>query len=233
MLKYSDTKLSGLNFHFRLGRNTPDSLAGIELFKSTDFIENLFRELEGSAIKFDTNLDIKLIYNSENIDQTALVNTNIGLEVLTPVETQVKYKGIIQINEGIAWQTEYVLEPEDNKIYKIGRGKNPKLPNSLRISNDIAFVSLEEDPDIKHQINNNVSRSIAIIFYDKESNNFVLKRSELMNNLQHIIKVFSISPQGKFSESNLSHPSTNHILKDDDQIVINDKISMAFKKQKI
>lgn len=229
-LAFSGVKLSGISIHFRNGRTAPEVVAGQKIFENnTQFLNKLYRELSAHGIGYTDNLKIKLIYNSTRIDQVAQINKNIGIEVFTPQQTAEKFEGVLKIQEGYAWENEYKIEPIPGKIYYIGRGKNPKLDNARRINNDIAFISLEEKNDEKYKINNYVSRSIAQIYYDEEKNVFVIKRSPLMNNMQHIIKVYSLSLSG-FNEISLTNTSMQHILKDRDEIVFNEKISLQFSK---
>lgn len=233
-LAFSGVKLSGISIHFRNGRTAPEVVAGQKIFENnTQFLHKLQRELTAHGIGYTDHLKIKLIYNSKSIDQVAQINKNIGVEVFTPQQTAEKFKGKIVIHEGFAWENEYILEPIPDKFYNIGRGKNPKLDNGLRVRNDIAFISLDEVKEEKYQLNNYVSRTILQIFYDESNNEFILKRSGMLgNNLKHKVKVFSTTISG-FQETNLSHSTMNYTLQNGDQIMINDKITLEFLKEKI
>ena len=71
------------------------------------------------------------------------------------------------------------------------------------------------------------------IFYDESNNEFILKRSGMLgNNLKHKVKVFSTTISG-FQETDLSHSTMNYTLQNGDQIMINDKITLEFLKEKI
>lgn len=230
VLSFADTKVSGIDFHFRGSKNSPDGLAGKELFTNTDFRQSLFRELEGNAIQYDPDMNMQLVYNSESIDQHTLVNRNISFNLVTPIpEKTKKFNAVFTILKGFAWQEKYTLKPEPNVDYFVGRGKEPQLDNGIVIKNTIAFISVDEEQDEKNLINNYISRSIALIYYDESRNEFIIKRSGLMNNSKHILKVVSVSRGGLVSYS-LNNTTIEHVLKDGDNIIVNDKISMRFQK---
>ena len=225
-LSYSGVKLSGINFHFKNAKTSSEAVAAQKIFVEDDkFLNKLYRKLDDAGIAYLEPLKVKVIYNSESIEDGSLYQ----VEVLTPKETNGKYKGKITITEGFAWQEEYILDQNPEKIYYIGRGKNPKLESGLRVKNDIAFVSLDEESDPKFAINNYISRSMAFIYFDADTNQFILKRSAKMKNSNHVLKVFRDTVSG-IQESNLTHISMSYALESGDQIMINDKLAMEFQK---
>lgn len=233
VLSYADTKITGIVFHFRKGKNSPDSLAGTELFKAGSFRQKLFIELDNSAIKYDPEFTLKLIYNSETIDHHTLANANTSFELLTPATVKIrKFNAVFKIIMGIAWEEQYVFEPVTDKDYFIGRGKTPQLDNGIVIENSIAFISVGERKEEQYLINNHISRSMALVYYDEELNEYLIKRSGLMNNSGHVLKVVSVTREGIVT-NNLNHSNIVHVLKEGDNIIVNDKISMKFHKEAI
>uniref|UniRef100_UPI0039A50432 hypothetical protein n=1 Tax=Ornithobacterium rhinotracheale TaxID=28251 RepID=UPI0039A50432 len=230
ILSYSSVKISGINFHYKNGENSPEVIAVSNIINDYNFINKLKITLDNKSIRHTDDIKISQNYNSSNIDNCAKITPNIGIEILTPTQTNEKIIGEIIAHEGFTWEEKYTLEPIEDKIYNIGRGKKPKLDNGFRIINDIAFISLDEIQDRKYKINNYVSRSIAQIYYEKNKNMFALRRSSLMNNMQHTIKVMRLSIKNDLEEIRITSPDLIHLLKNGDQIMINDKIILEFKQ---
>lgn len=231
VLSFGESCLKGLKFHFRAGANSPEGVAGQELFQSEAFREHLLRELDGIGVNYQVDCHIDLLFHSAHIEEVTLLSPNLGFEIILPQREATSYIALLCVDKGLAWQDEYHLNPKQQTTWKIGRGKEAKLDDHSIIKNDIAFISWQEKQEERYRINDYVSRSIAIIDYHEKGNVFVLKRSNLMNNLQHTIKVISKEENGERRSYSLGHHAGNHILKDQDRILFNDMIEMTFKKQ--
>ncbi|MBZ4191124.1 hypothetical protein [Niabella beijingensis] len=226
MLGYSATKISGLVFHSAYKDNAIENVGLMSLVKDPQFISRIKREFRSRGIQYLEPLSVEVIHESPDTARVTAITEGIGVEVLTPGESLRKLKARVVATEGITWEQEYILEPS-GKHYFIGRGKDPKIENGPKIHNDIAFVGIEEQNEEQYKINNFISRSHAMIVFDKEIGAYKIYRSKFLNNPSHKIKIFNASLDD-FSGISLGNAAVPHVLKDGDSICFNDKIVLEF-----
>ena len=226
MLGYGTTTVSGLVFHSRYKDNAIENVGLLTLIKDQKFVNRIKRELKSRGIAYKDNLTLELVADPENAGKFTTIIDGIGVEVLTPKDTARKLNARVIATEGILWEPEYVLEPT-GKHYFIGRGKDPKIENGPKIHNDIAFIGIEEKNEEQYKINNFISRSHAVIVFDKEIGAYKLYRSKFLHNPAHKIKVFNTSLDD-FTGVTLGNAAVPHILKNGDAICFNDKVVLEF-----
>lgn len=226
MLGYGKAVVSGLTFHSAFADNAVENVGLKSLVKDENFIKRIKRDFKAKGIQYKEDFTIDVIHESANIGKVTKVTEGIGVEVLTPNETMRKVTAHIVATEGITWEPEYILEPT-GKQYFIGRCKNPKIENGPKIQNDIAFVGVEEKNEEQYKVNNFISRSHAVIVFDKDMGAYKIYRSKFLNNPSHKIKIYNTA-LNDFNGVNLSNANVPHVLKDGDSITFNDKIVLEF-----
>ncbi|ANH81069.1 hypothetical protein A8C56_08830 [Niabella ginsenosidivorans] len=226
MLGYGDTTVSGLIFHSAYKDNSVENVGLMTLIKDQKFINRIKREFRSRGIAYKDDLTLELVHEPEDAGKFTAIMAGIGVEVITPKGAARKIKAKVVAAEGILWEPEYILEPT-GKHYFIGRGKDPKIENGPKIHNDIAFVGIEEKNEEQYKINNFVSRSHAVIVFDKETGAYKLYRSKFLHNPAHKIKVFNTSLDD-FNGVTLGNAAVPHILKDGDAICFNDTVVLEF-----
>ena len=230
MLGYGKTVVSGLTFHSAFADNAVENVGLQGLVKDEDFIKRIKREFKAKGIKYNDDFNVDVIHESERVNRVTKITDGIGVEVLTPDETLRKVNARIIATEGITWEPEYILEPSGRQ-YFVGRCKDPKIDNGPKIHNDIAFVGVEEKNEDQYKVNNYISRSHAVIMFDKEIGVYKIYRSKFLNNPSHKIKVYNTS-LNDFNGINLSNANVPHVLKDGDSITFNDKVVLEFTLEK-
>ncbi|HRO84163.1 MAG TPA: hypothetical protein PK110_05010 [Niabella sp.] len=226
MLSYGKSVVSGLVFHSKFADNAVENVGLQALIKDEEFIKRIKRDFKSKGIKFKDDLSVEVLHESPLMEKVTKITEGIGVEALTPTETLKKILARIKATEGITWEEEYILEPT-GKQYFIGRCKNPKIENGSKIHNDIAFIGIEENDEEQYKINNYVSRSHALIVFDKEAGAYKIYRSRFMNNFSHKIKIYNTG-LNDYEGVSLNQPQVPHILRDGDSICFNDKIILEF-----
>lgn len=226
VLGFGSTVISGIIFHSRFADNAVENLGIQSLIKSEEFIKQIKRTFKSKGIKYKEDFSLELITQSKLANSVTKLADGIGIELLTPTVIQKKIKAKIIATEGITWEKEYILEPTE-KNYFIGRCRNPKIENGPKLHNDIAFVGIEEKEEEQYKINNYVSRSHAIIVYDKDLGAYKIYRSKFLNNPSHKIKIYN-SGNNDFAGVSLTQSTVPHVLKDGDSICLNDKAVLEF-----
>lgn len=226
VLGYGKTVVSGLTFHSKFADNAVENISLQALIKDEEFLKRIKRDFKSKGIKYKDDLLIDVIHESSVIDKVTKITDGIGVEVLTPNETLKKVSAKIIATEGITWEPEYILEPT-GKQYFIGRCKDPKIENGPKIHNDIAFVGVEENDEERFKINNYISRSHAVIVFDKEIGAYKIYRSKFLNNPSHKIKIYN-TIVNDFNGVSLNQPQVPHVLRNGDAICFNDKIVLEF-----
>ncbi|HUN03815.1 MAG TPA: hypothetical protein PLS00_13235, partial [Niabella sp.] len=223
---YGKSVVSGLVFHSKFADNAVENVGLQALIKDEEFIKRIKRDFKSKGIKFKDDLSVEVLHESPLMEKVTKITEGIGVEALTPTETLKKILARIKATEGITWEEEYILEPT-GKQYFIGRCKNPKIENGPKIHNDIAFIGIEENDEEQYKINNYVSRSHALIVFDKEAGAYKIYRSRFMNNFSHKIKIYNTG-LNDYEGVSLNQPQVPHILRDGDSICFNDKIILEF-----
>ncbi|MGJ7031652.1 hypothetical protein [Niabella hirudinis] len=226
MLGYSNTVVSGLVFHSAYKDHAVENVGLMSLVKDPQFLNRVKREFKSRGVACKDDLQIEIRLESPDTAKVTAITEGIGVEVLTPKDALKRQKARVTATEGITWEPEYILEPT-GKHYFIGRGKDPKIENGPKMHNDIAFVGIEEKNEEPYKVNNFISRSHAVIVFDKEIGAYKLFRSKFLNNPSHKIKVFNASLDD-FSGISLSNATVPHILKNGDSICFNDTIVLEF-----
>ena len=227
MLGYGNVVISELEFHSKYDPAAVESTALHSLAQDTGFRDQLKRAFMAKGISYKEDLQWRVIYNSENINNITRVTDAIGVAVLTPREVAKKIKARIVATEGITWEPEYILEPTSTS-YFIGRGREVKLDKGPKIHNHIAFIGIEEKNEERYKINSHVSRSHAYIVYEENLGAFVLYRSKFLNDPSHKIKVFDALHSRSAASTSLSQSAVPYVLKDGDIICFNDKVVLEF-----
>lgn len=226
MLGYGKTVVSGLTFHSAFADNAVENVSLSGLLKDEEFIKRIKREFKSKGISYKEDLVTELVTDSKLVTKVTKILEGIGVEVQTPAETLKKTKATLIATEGVTWEPVYILEPRE-KPYYIGRGRHPKIENGPKIQNDIAFVGIEEKEEETFKINNYVSRSQAVIVFDKNIGAYKIYRSRFLTNPSNKIKIYNTS-LNDFTGIGLNQPQAPHILKNGDTIVFNDKIVLEF-----
>ncbi|AHF17289.1 hypothetical protein [Niabella soli] len=226
MLGYGDAVVTGLVFHSAYKDNAVENVSLATLIKDGNYINRIKREFKSRGIQYKEDLLLELVHESPYADKVTVITEGIGVEVLTPKESLRKIKARVVATEGILWEPEYILEPT-GKHYFIGRCKDPKIENGPKIHNDIAFVGIEEKAEPQYKINNFISRSHAMIVFDKEIGAYKIYRSRFLNNPSHKIKIFNTSLDD-FTGVSLGNAAVPHILKNGDSICFNDTVVLEF-----
>lgn len=229
---FGNTTIASLHFHLKHNRAHATSIA-CNIFTNSEFMEELKLRLSNNGIKYTNNLSVIITYASTDFKEFTRITEWLSVEVLTPGQSRQKHKIIftpIQ-GQGILWDDRVEILPSEEPAY-IGRCREPKLPSGISISNSIAFIGEEENKDPEYKINSYVSRSIAYIIYNKHQNLYSLKRSNLMENTRHVIKIIRISEDG-VKEINVNNTKIPYPLQDKDQITFNGKVSLKVKFEEI
>lgn len=226
ILGYGKTVVSGLNFHTAFADNAVENVGLAGLIKDEDFIQRIKREFKSKGISYKNDFVVNLITQSDRANKVSSIVSGIGVEVLTPTETLKKINAKLIATEGLTWEPEYLLEPT-GKTYFIGRCKDPKIENGPKIHNDIAFIGIEEKEEEVYKINNYVSRSHAMIVFDKNMGAYKIFRSKFLNNPSHKIKIYNTS-LNDFTGLSLNQPQVPHVLRNGDTIIFNDKVVLEF-----
>ncbi|OJU25742.1 MAG: hypothetical protein BGN92_00065 [Sphingobacteriales bacterium 41-5] len=226
MLGYGKTVVSGLTFHSAFADNAVENVGLMSLMKDEAFIKRVKRDFKSKGIRYKEDFEVDVIHESDRVGKVTKITDGIGVEVLTPDETLRKVSAKIIATEGITWDREYILEPT-GKQYFVGRCKDPKIENGPKIHNDIAFVGIEEKDDEQYKINNFISRSHAMIVFDKDIGAYKIYRSKFLNNPSHKIKIYNTA-LNDFNGVTLGNANVPHVLKDGDSITFNDKIVLEF-----
>lgn len=226
MLGYGKTVVSGLTFHSAYADNAVENVGLKALTKDHNFITRIKREFKAKGIKYKDDFEVDVIHESPGVEKVTKVTNGIGVEVLTPDETLKRTKARLSATEGITWEAEYILEPS-GKQYFIGRCKDPKIENGPKIHNDIAFIGIEELNEEQYKVNNFISRSHAVIVFDKDIGAYKIYRSKFLNNPSHKIKIYNTA-LNDFSGVTLGNANVPHVLKSGDSITFNDKIVLEF-----
>lgn len=195
---------------------------------SEDFYRDLRVKLQNVDLGCTKALSLEVKINEERMRQARPLFEGVGLEVQMLGERKAPIKLIIRAETGYTWEEEYVLRPSDNqgKPFFVGRCRQTKLPNGLLRTNHIAFIGLEEDNDPKYQINSYVSRSTAIIKYDKAREAFCIARSDAHGCSRLSMFIHRITEEGQLQSMTLSAPHQFYLLQHNDVIVINKEISL-------
>ena len=225
MLGYGNTIVSGLHFHSKFAANAVESVGLVALIKDEDFIKRIKRDFKSKGIQFKNDFSVDIVHESNRLDKVTRITDVVGVEVLTPAETLKKIKAQLKATEGITWDESYMLEPT-GKQYFIGRCKDPKIDNGPKIHNDIAFIGIEEKNEPQYEINNYVSRSHAVIVFDKNIGAYKIYRSKFLNNPSHKIKIYNTVDD--YKEVSLTQSKVPHVLRDGDSICFNDKAVLEF-----
>lgn len=227
VIAYGNIKISAIIFHTKYNATSPDGLAASAVFGNEDFKEELVRKLQKLEISVSKNFTLQVLHSSPGFENCTKISPEIVFEIIPETIVSKKINAKLSALLGYLWEREYIIESIPDRFYNIGRCKQPKLDNGYIINNDIAFIGPEEETDVKYSINANVSRAMAQIFYDKDKESFVLRKSNFLRPGDITIKVVSASPKG-INTVNLRHHMTEIDLKDNDQILFNDKVSLLF-----
>lgn len=195
---------------------------------SEDFYSDLRVKLQNVGLGCSKGLALELKVNEERRRHVRPLFEEVGLELQMLGERKAPTKLIVRAEMGYTWEEEYVLRPGDNqgKPFFLGRCRQVSLPNGLMRTNHIAFIGLEEDNDPKYQINSYVSRSTAIIMYDKAHEAFCIARSDAHGCSRLSMFIHRTTEDGQLQSITLSVPRKFYQLQHDDMIVINKKISL-------
>lgn len=221
---FGNTTISAIRFHLKYGHTRIESIASSSLFKNDDFIDHIKVKMSGLGIKYTDNFKVYLIYSSPDFERFSLITQWLSVEPIPQGGSEHKIKASIKAVKGFIWGDVVEIEPTDGPCY-IGRGREPELPSGISVSNKVAFISPDEVNDPKYEINRYVSRSIAYIFYDQNSNEFKIMRSKLMDNNRHIVKIVRIR-KNSVEVIPLNNVINEYILKDGDQVTFNEKTSL-------
>lgn len=215
-----------LKFHVKFNKEQNESKAVLSALSHSDFIDDLKVRLSNNGIKYLDNLSATVTFSSPDFESFTKITQWLSIEVLTPKQANKPIKAFIHAIHGILWSEKIELLPR-KKAYNIGRCKNPELPSGHTITNDIAFVGMEEvENDPKFEINRYISRSIARIYYNENENTFKLMRSNLMDNSKHVIKIIREVNNG-MQEIDVNNVKIEYPLQNEDQIVFNRKVSLV------
>jgi len=226
MLGYGKTVVNGLVFHSAFTDSAVENVGLVSLVNDAEFIKRIKRDFKSKGIKYKEDFDVDVIHESERVGKVTKIAEGIGVEVITLGEALLKINAKVIATEGVTWESEYILEP-GGKQYFIGRCKDPKIENGPKIHNDIAFVGIEEKDDEQYRINNFISRSHAMIVFDKKMGAYKIYRSKFLNNPSHKIKIYNTA-LNDFNGVTLGNANVPHVLKDGDSITFNDKIVLEF-----
>lgn len=195
---------------------------------SETFYSELRVKLQNVGLSCSKGIALDLKVNEDRMRQARPLFQEVGLELQMLGERKAPIKLIVRAETGYTWEEEYVLRPGDNqgKPFFMGRCRQTKLPNGLMRTNHIAFIGLEEDNDPKYQINSYVSRSTAIIMYDKAREAFCIARSDAHGCSRLSMIIHRTTEDGQLQSISLSVPRNFYQLQHDDMIVINKEISL-------
>lgn len=195
---------------------------------SESFYGELRIKLRNVGLDCSKGIALELKVSEEWRRQARPLFEEVGLELQMLGERKAPIKLVIRAETGYTWEEEYVLRPGDNqgKPFFLGRCRQTKLPNGLMRTNHIAFIGLEEDNDPKYQINSYVSRSTAIIMYDKARETFCIARSDAHGCSRVSMLIHRTTEDGQLQIISLSVPRTYYQLQHDDMLVINKEISL-------
>lgn len=223
--KFGDITVSAIRLHTKYGETQVEGIAFEEHLTNDNFVNAIKGELQGNGIKYVDSFKIELVYNSADFGLFTLVENWLSIEPVTSQRCRRKKKALISVDEGFIWEDIVEIEPT-TELCRIGRGKRPKLPSGISISNKVAFVCPTEVDDPKYEINRHVSRSIACIFYDEKSNEFKIERSKLMDNRGCVVKLIHIGRNSVNTIPLIYNIARSYTLQDGDRVTFNDKVAI-------
>ncbi len=124
----------------------------------------------------DWTFECKLI--KDDLPENCLKQENLGLIVIRAGERRVEHfsKAMLEVLVGQAEQFSYILDPQAQLRFNIGRSKDPQLSSGKVQHNDIVFLARDEPGFDEHRgsANLHVSRNHAYIVYDPKNGQYSL-----------------------------------------------------------
>jgi hypothetical protein len=129
--------------------------------------EHLERTLANHFIQTEPAWFFEWHIVKDKLPENCMKQDNFGLTVVTAIEHVPEHfaKAALLVLAGEAEQKEYMLDPQQQLKFYIGRGKTPQLSSGKIQQNDIVFLS---------SANAHVSRNHAFIVYEPKTAQYVL-----------------------------------------------------------
>ncbi|MEO5998803.1 MAG: hypothetical protein ABIN89_18680 [Chitinophagaceae bacterium] len=178
---YVDEKaasVKGLHFYIVCSNHEQEEAAQLALYMDRPGMfktEHLERKLLNHFIQIDPDWSFECQVVSEHqLPGNCIRKTNFGLTVVRSGEHAISQyaKALLQVLTGQAEQSEYVLDPQKQLKFYIGRTRNPQLLSGKIQQNDIVFLGWDEPGfnELTGSPNLHVSRNHAYIVYDTRTN---------------------------------------------------------------
>src|SRR5581483_8108637 len=140
--------------------------------------DHLERKLVNNFIQMADNWFFESHFVKDNLPDHCLVQGMFGLEVIRRGQAFVQQYSTarLQVLKGKAELDEYLLNPQQQLKFTIGRSRNPQLPSGKIHKNDIVFWG-QGEPEFDEQTasaNLHVSRNHAYIVYNPQLDKFFL-----------------------------------------------------------
>ena len=182
---YVDEKaisLAGLHFYMICNNREQEEAARVALYMDRPGMfktEQLERKLLNHFIQPDPAWFFEcLLVKEQQLPEKCIRKENFGLKIVRSGEPVAGpySKAVLQVLSGQAEQTEYILDPQKQLKFCVGRTRNPQLLSGKIQQNDIVFLGSEEPGfnELTGSPNLHVSRNHAYIVYDPKTGSWLL-----------------------------------------------------------
>ncbi|WP_276480314.1 FHA domain-containing protein [Paraflavitalea pollutisoli] len=225
--------LAGMRLYVLCADQEQEEAAKIALYADKPGVfqaEYLERKLANQFIQLEPNWFFEYQLVRDQLPAECIQHGTYGIKV-TRAGDQVKEKfttAMLQILVGQAEQFEYLLDPNIQLRFNIGRSRSPQLSTGKVQLNDIVFLASGE-PGYDEGIgkaNLHVSRNHAYIVYDPKQNKYLLYPDKGgLPDSGNKVKVHTVDDRIKM----LNMYGIAHHLQDGDQIELGGEAVLRFK----
>lgn len=194
--------------------------------------DHLERKLVNNFIQMADNWFFENHFVIDALPEHCIKKGRYGLEVIRRGQAFVQQYSTarLQVLVGKAELAEYLLNPQQQLKFTIGRTRNPQLPSGKIHKNDIVFWG-QGEPEFDESmasINLHVSRNHAYIVYNPQQDKFFLfpDKGGLPEN-GNKTRIYTTDDKVK----SLNVPGVSHELQSGDQIELGGSVILVFMKE--
>lgn len=234
---YIDEKahtLAGLRLYLLCNDKEQEEILHVALCTDTPGMfqkDHLERKLVNNFIQMADNWFFEYHFVKDKLPEYCITQGMLGLEVIRRGQDFVQQYSTarVQVLVGKTELPEYVLNPQQQLKFNIGRTKNPHLPSGKIHTNDIVFWGQGEPQFDEHTASANlhVSRNHAYILYNPQLDKFFLfpDKGGLPEN-GNKTRIYTADDKVKM----LNVPGVSHELQHGDQIELGGAAILVFLK---
>jgi hypothetical protein len=234
---YIDEKahtIAGLRLYILCNDKEQEEILHVALCTDTPGMfqkDHLERKLVNNFIQMADNWFFEYHFVKDKLPEYCITQGMLGLEVIRRGQDFVQQYSTarLQVLVGKTELPEYVLNPQRQLKFNIGRTKNPHLPSGKIHTNDIVFWGQGEPQFDEHTASANlhVSRNHAYILYNPQLDKFFLfpDKGGLPEN-GNKTRIYTADDKVKM----LNVPGVSHELQHGDQIELGGAAILVFLK---